>query len=108
MSKLWLSFCCLAFASLVFAQGNSMSSNRCAEAIRELTEFEPTGIYGSSVEHEWTPASMYLLQREAEKYRILQRHFLDQVEYLRFDVLEMKGGKTMMFVFAISFYDFST
>ena len=80
-----------------------MSGNRCAEAIRQLTEFEPTGIYGSSVEHEWTPASMYLLQREAEKYRVLNRHFLDQVEDWRFEVLEMKGGKTMMFVFAKTF-----
>ena len=80
MSKIWLSFCCLALASTLFAQGNGVSGNRCAEAIRQLTEFEPTGIYGSNAEHEWTPASMYLLQREAEKFRVLKRHFLDLVE----------------------------
>jgi hypothetical protein len=103
MSKFWLSLCCLALTSTLFAQESILSGNRCAEAIRQLTEFEATGIYGSSVEHEWAPASMYLLQREAEKYRVLHRHFLDQVGDWRFEILEMKGGKTMMFVFSKNF-----
>lgn len=103
MSKFWLFLGFLTVAAPLWAQSPILPGNRCAQAIRQFTEFEPTGVYGSKVEQEWSPASMYALQQEAEKYRVLHRHFLDQVEEWHFEVLEMKGGKTMMFVFAKSF-----
>jgi hypothetical protein len=99
----WISLFAVLLPAHGIAQTLPIAPNRCAAAITEFTEFRPTGVYGSVAEDEWSPAAMYVLQKEAEKYQVLQRHYADEVDNWRFEIMEMTGGKTMMFVFEKTF-----
>lgn len=73
--------------------------NICEEAIHKNTIFKVTGVYGNSIETEWSPAAAYILLKEMKKLLVLKKEFVEKYYQWRFEFAEMIGGKTIVFVF---------
>ena len=75
------------------------TENPCKIAIKEKTDYQVLGIYGSPLESEWHPAAAYVLLKEMYRFEVLQKEFLQKSPPWRFEFVEMSGGKTMAFVY---------
>ena len=73
--------------------------NLCKVAINENSDYQVSGIYGSSLESEWHPASAYVLLKEMYRFEVLRKVFQQKSPPWRFEFLEMSGGETMVFVY---------
>jgi len=87
------------FSSAVGEESGTKLENLCKNAINEKTEYQVTGIYGSSLEPEWHNAAAYVLLKEMYRFEVLQKEFQQKFFPWRFEFVEMSGGKTMAFVY---------
>tara|TARA_Y100001970_G_C14147361_1_gene810632 strand:+ start:808 stop:1155 length:348 start_codon:yes stop_codon:yes gene_type:complete len=88
----------LIFTQISIANANQ-EKNYCIEAINENTSFKVTGIYGSPFESELHPSAAYVLIKEMKKFLVLEREYIKKSAQWRFEFSEMKGGKTIVFVY---------
>ena len=75
------------------------TKNQCRIAIKEKTEYQVLGIYGSPLETEWHPAAAYVLLKEMNRFEVLRNEFQQKSLPWRFEFMEMSGGKTIAFVY---------
>jgi len=88
------------FLSFIFAAETEKTiKNRCKTAVNQETNYRVSGIYGNPFESEWHPAAVYVLLREIQRFKLLQREFKKETKEWRFEFVEMVGGKTVVFVF---------
>ena len=86
--------------SVVFGrESGTKPENLCKKAINKKTEYQVSGIYGSSLESEWHPAAAYVLLKEMYRFEVLKKEFQQKSPPWRFEFVEMSGGKTMAFVY---------
>ena len=52
--------------------------NICEEAIHKNTIFKVTGIYGNSIETEWSSGAAYVLLKEMKKLLVLKKEFVEK------------------------------
>ena len=95
-------FVFLLMFNLSFVSGKEFVKkleNLCIIAVREKTDYQVLGNYGSSLETEWHPAAAYVLLNEMNRFGVLRTEFQQKNHPWRFDFLEMSGGKTIVFVY---------
>ena len=86
--------------SVVFGrESRTKPENLCKKAINKNTEYQVSGIYGSSLESEWHPAAAYVLLKEMYRFEVLKKEFQQKSPPWRFEFVEMSRGKTMAFVY---------
>ena len=86
------------------SQNEKKQKNYCKEAINLHTSFRVTGVYGSPLESEWHPSSAYVLLKEMKRFLVLEKEFVKESDFWRFEFAEMIGGKTIVFVFKNKIY----
>ena len=98
--RLILVVLCLCYFSFAGAEEPEKKLvNLCENAVNQETDFQVTGIYGSPLEPEWHPAAAYVLRKEMQRFKVLQREFQKKTAAWRFEFAEMVGGKTVVFVY---------
>ena len=73
--------------------------NLCKYAINENSDYQVLGVYGSPYEREWHPAAAYVLLKEIYRFEVLRKEFEKKTPPWRIEFVEMKGGKTIAFVY---------
>ena len=74
--RLILVVLCLCYLSFAGAEEPEKKlENLCEKAVKQETDFQVTGIYGSPLESEWHPAAAYVLRKEMQRFEVLQREF---------------------------------
>ena len=100
MIRLFSAVLCFFAGTFVHAAESSQEQvNFCEKAVNQETGYIVSGIYGSSLESEQHPSVAYVLLREMERFKVLQREFQQKTNEWRFEFAEMIGGKTVVFVF---------
>ena len=98
--RLILVVLCLCYLSFAGAgEPDKKPENLCEKAVNQETDFQVTGIYGSPIESEWHPAAAYVLRKEMQRFKVLQREFQKKTAGWRYEFAEMVGGKTVVFVY---------
>ena len=72
--------------------------NFCKNAINQKTSYIVNGFFGSSIESEWHPSSIYVLFNEMKRFELIKRKYVKKKFPWRFEFVEMVGGKTIVFV----------
>ena len=100
MMRLLFRVLCLFVGTFVqAAESAEKQENLCERAVNQETAYRVSGIYGSSLESEQHPAAAYVLLREMQRFKVLQREFQQKTDQWRFEFAEMIGGKTIVFVY---------
>ena len=100
MMRLFCAALCVFAGTFVQAAESSQKQvNLCEKAVNKETGYRVSGFYGSSLESEQHPSVAYVLLREMERFKVLQREFQQKTDEWRFEFAEMIGGKTVVFVF---------
>ena len=100
MIRLFSAVLCVFAGTFVQAAESSQEQvNLCEKAVNKETGYRVSGFYGSSLESEQHPSVAYVLLREMEKFKVLQREFQQKTDEWRFEFAEMIGGKTVVFVY---------
>ena len=81
------------------AESENNQKNNCMNAVNQETEYRVSGIYGNPLESEWNPAAAYVLRKEMQRFKVLQREFQKKSAAWRYEFAEMVGGKTVVFVY---------
>jgi hypothetical protein len=100
MKRLFCAAVCVFVGTFVQAAESSQEQlNYCEKAVNQETGYRVSGIYGSSLESEQQPSVAYVLLREMQRFKVLQREFQQKTDEWRFEFAEMIGGKTVVFVY---------
>ena len=100
MMRLFFAFLFVFAGSFVqVVESAEKQENLCEKAVNQESGYRVSGIYGSSLELEQHPAVAYVLLREMQRFKVLQRKFQQKTEKWRFEFAEMIGGKTIVFVY---------
>jgi hypothetical protein len=100
MMRLFFAFLFVFAGSFVqVVESAEKQENLCEKAVNQESGYRVSGIYGSSLELEQHPAVAYVLLREMQRFKVLQREFQQKTEEWRFEFVEMIGGKTIVFVY---------
>jgi len=91
--------CVFAGTFVQAAESSQKQVNLCEKAVNKETGYRVSGFYGSSLESEQHPSVAYVLLREMERFKVLQREFQQKTDEWRFEFAEMIGGKTVVFVY---------
>ena len=71
------------------AKSEYKQKNKCMNAVNQETEYRVSGIYGNPLESEWHPAAAYVLRKEMQRFKVLQREFQKKTAAWRFEFSEM-------------------
>jgi hypothetical protein len=100
MMRLFCAALCVFVGTCVLASESSQNKvNLCEKAVNKETGYRVSGIYGSSLESEQHPSAAYVLLREMQRFKVLQREFQQKTDEWHFEFVEMVGGKTVVFVY---------
>ena len=77
-----------------------LKTNRCAAALQE-NGYHVTGIWGSSLESEWSRVSAQVQMKEMERLGVVQKHTRMQEGEWDFEFVELTKGKLVAFVFSV-------
>ena len=100
MIRLFCAALCVFAGTFVQAEESSQEQvNLCEKVVNQETVYRVSGIYGSSLESEQHPSVAYVLLREMQRFKVLQREFQQKTDEWRFEFAEMIGGKTVVFVY---------
>ena len=91
--------CVFAGTFVQAAESSQEQVNFCAKAVNQETGYRVSGIYGSFLELGKHPSVAYVLLREMQRFKVLQREFQQKTDEWRFEFVEMIGGKTVVFVY---------
>ena len=85
MMRLFFAFLFVFAGSFVqVVESAEKQENLCEKAVNQESGYRVSGIYGSSLELEQHPAVAYVLLREMQRFKVLQREFQQKTEKWRF------------------------
>ena len=100
MMRLFFAFLCVFSGTFVQAvESAEKRENICEKAVNQGTGYIVSGIFGSPLESEHHPTIAYVLLREMQRFKVLQREFQQKTDRWSFEFAEMIGGKTIVFVY---------
>jgi len=85
MMRLFFAFLFVFAGSFVqVVESAEKQENLCEKAVNQESGYRVSGIYGSSLELEQHPAVAYVLLREMQRFKVLQREFQQKTEEVAF------------------------